>query len=144
MKFKYQGYIGKYLRVNLSSGVITTEHVEEKLAAHYLGGEGFGVKILWDEVSPTVEPLSPENKIIFAGGPLNGTFWPNAGRLEAVSKSPLTGIYGDSNCGGFFAPELKYAGFDYIVIEGRANRPVYLFIEQGRAELRSAEHLWGE
>lgn len=144
MKFKYQGYIGKYLRVNLSSGMITIEHVEEKLAAHYLGGEGFGVKILWDEVPPTVEPLSPENKIIFAGGPLNGTFWPNAGRLEAVSKSPLTGIYGDSNCGGFFAPELKYAGFDYIVVEGQAEQPVYLFIEQGRAELRSAERLWGE
>jgi len=144
MNFKYKGYTGKYLRVNLSSGEVKTDEVNPEFAKTYLGGEGFGIKILWDEVPPEVEPLSPENKIIFATGPLNGTFWPNAGRLEAISKSPLTGIYGDSNCGGFFAPELKYAGFDYIIIEGQAEKPVYLFIHDGQAELRKANHLWGK
>lgn len=144
MEFKYKGYIGKYLRIDLSTGKIQAENLNCKFAENYLGGEGFGVKILWDEVPPDVEPLSPENKIIFATGPLSGTFWPNAGRLEAISKSPLTGIYGDSNCGGFFAPELKYAGFDYIIIEGQAEKPVYLFIQNGHAELRSANHLWGK
>lgn len=144
MKFKYKGYAGKYLRVDLSSGKIKAEELNPELAENYLGGEGFGIKILWDEVPPSVDPLSPENKIIFATGPLNGSFWPNAGRLEAVSKSPLTGIYGDSNCGGFFAPELKYAGFDYIVIEGKAEKPVYLYIKDGRAELRNAGRLWGK
>lgn len=144
MNFKYKGYTGKYLRVNLSTGEINVKELNPEFAENYLGGEGFGIKILWDEVPPEVEPLSPENKIIFATGPLNGTFWPNAGRLEAISKSPLTGIYGDSNCGGFFAPELKYAGFDYIIIEGKAEKPVYLFIHNGQAELRSANHLWGK
>jgi hypothetical protein len=93
MKFKYKGYTGKYLRVDLSSGKIKAEELNPEFAENYLGGEGFGIKILWDEVPPSVDPLSPENKIIFATGPLNGSFWPNAGRLEAVSKSPLTGIF---------------------------------------------------
>ncbi|MBI3361671.1 MAG: aldehyde:ferredoxin oxidoreductase, partial [Chloroflexi bacterium] len=124
--FPYAGYAGRYLRVNLTTGRIETLPLPLDWAEDYLGGNGIGTKILWDEVPPQADPLGPVNKLIVAAGPLCGGPMPNASRLEFVAKSPLTGIYGDSNAGGHFGPELKYAGYDLIVFEGRAASPVYL------------------
>ncbi|MDI6641145.1 MAG: aldehyde ferredoxin oxidoreductase N-terminal domain-containing protein [Elusimicrobiota bacterium] len=137
-------YCKKYLRIDLTKGKIEKSTTPDELIENYLGGNGFGTKILFDEVSPKVDALSPENKLIFATGPLTGTLWPSSGRLSVISKSPLTGIYGDASSGGFFAPELKYAGYDMIVIEGRAKTPVYIYIENDFTQLRSAKYLMGK
>jgi aldehyde:ferredoxin oxidoreductase len=110
----------------------------------YIGGRGLGVKILTDEVDPGIEPLSPENKLIFMTGPLTGTMAASPGRYEVVAKAPLTGTIGGANSGGHFGPELKFAGYDGIIFEGRAEKPVYLWINDDHVELRSAEHLWGK
>ncbi len=144
MGLKYSGYKGKYLHVDLTRGKIKEVPTEEWRARLYLGGNGFGTKILWDEVPAGVDPFSPDNRLIFSTGPLTGTVWPGAGRLEVISKSPLTGIYGDANAGGHFAPELKFAGFDMVIFQGRSEKPVYLWIEDDHAELRDAAHLWGK
>jgi len=144
MSFKYSGYTGKYLRVDLTRGKVSEVPTEKWRASLYLGGNGFGTKILWDEVPAGTDPFSPENRLIFATGPLTGTIWPTAGRLEVIGKSPLTGIYGDANSGGHFAPELKYAGYDMIIFQGRSEKPVYLWVEDDNAELRDASHLWGK
>ncbi|MDK2855312.1 MAG: aldehyde:ferredoxin oxidoreductase [Bacillota bacterium] len=138
------GWVGKVLRVNLSSGKITTESLCPELARKFIGARGLGSKILSDEIDPKVDPLSPENKLLFVTGPLTGTFATSGGRYNVVTKGPLTGTIAASNSGGYFGPELKYAGYDLIVIEGRAARPVYLWINNDRVELRSAEHLWGK
>jgi len=114
------------------------------LASQFLGGNGFGTKVLWDEVGRDVDPLSPENKLIFAAGPLTGTIFPTSGRLEVISKSPLTGIYGDANAGGHFTPELKRSGFDMIIFEGRSPKPVYLWVHNGEVEIRDASNVWGK
>ncbi|MEW6082320.1 MAG: aldehyde ferredoxin oxidoreductase family protein [Bacillota bacterium] len=139
---KYQGYAGKVLRVDLTDRKVSVEETPEELARGFLGGNGFGVRVLWDETGPGVDALDPGNRLVFASGPLSGTTWPGAGRLEVIAKSPLTGIYGDSNSGGFFAPELKYAGFDMVVITGRAEAPVFLSITPRGVEIRDAGHLW--
>ena len=144
MEYTFGGYAGRYLRVDLSSRKITKPGLPEELASQFLGGNGFGTKILWDEVGSDVDPLSPENKLIFASGPLTGTIFPTAGRLEVISKSPLTGIYGDANAGGHFTPEMKRSGFDMIVFEGRSPKPVYLWVHNGEAEIRDASHTWGK
>jgi aldehyde:ferredoxin oxidoreductase len=139
----WHGYQGKYLRVNLTEGSAKVEELEKEFAETYLGGNGFGAKILHDEVGPDVEPLSSENKLIFSSGPLVGTQFPSSARGEVVSKSPLTGIYGDSNVGGMFPAFLKMSGFDMVIVEGKASRPVYLHLEDGEAELNPAKDLWG-
>lgn len=141
--YPYAGYAGRYLRVDLTSGRLDARPLPLDWVENYLGGNGIGGRILWDEVPPEADPLGPDNKLIVATGPLCGGLMPNASRMEFIAKSPLTGIYGDSNVGGHFGPELKLAGFDLIVIEGKSPRPVYLFIRDGRAELRDAAHLWG-
>jgi aldehyde:ferredoxin oxidoreductase len=144
LQYRFGGYAGRYLRVDLSSGKIAKVGLPEELASQFLGGNGFGTKILWDEVSRDIDPLSPQNKLIFASGPLTGTIFPTAGRLEVISKSPLTGIYGDANAGGHFTPEMKRSGFDMIVFEGRSPKPVYLWVHNGEAEIRDASHTWGK
>ena len=141
--FPYQGYTGKWLYVNLTTGQIEPREYDAALAEGYLGGNGFGTRLLWQEVGPEVDPLSPENLLVFATGPLCGTLVPNAGRMEVIAKSPLTGIYGDANAGGFFGPELKFAGWDAVVVAGQAPHPVYLTIADDRVELRDARDLWG-
>ena len=141
--FPYQGYTGKWLYVNLTTGQIEPREYDAALAEGYLGGNGFGTRLLWQEVGPEVDPLSPENLLVFATGPLCGTLVPNAGRMEVVAKSPLTGIYGDANAGGFFGPELKFAGWDAVVVAGQSPHPVYLAIADDRVELRDARDLWG-
>lgn len=138
------GWIGKLLRVNLSDGSIKREALNLKDAGMYFGARGLGTKIMYDEVDPKVEPFSPDNKLIFMTGPLTGTFAASAGRYEVVTKAPLTGTIGASNSGGHFGPELKYAGYDGIIFEGKSQKPVYLYINDDIVELRSAEHLWGK
>jgi len=144
LAFKFGGYVGKYLRVDLTTGKIKETPLPEEMARDFLGGNGFGTKILWDEVGPDVDPLSPENRLIFAAGPLTGTVFPTAGRLEVITKSPLTGIYGDANSGGHFTPELKYSGYDMIIFQGRSEKPVYLRLQNNHAELVDATYLWGK
>ncbi|MBI4334529.1 MAG: aldehyde ferredoxin oxidoreductase family protein [Chloroflexi bacterium] len=139
------GWAGSILEVNLTSGKIFKRRLEPEFARKWLGGEGFGAKVLWDEVGPEVEDgLDPRNVLIYAAGPLTGTMAPSSGRFEIITKSPLTGIFGDSNAGGFFAPELKSAGYDMLIIRGRAEKPVWLWIENGRVEVRDASRLWGK
>jgi aldehyde:ferredoxin oxidoreductase len=136
------GYAGRILRVNLSTGKLAEQEFSRDVATEFLGGSGLGTKILWDEVGPEVEPFSQDNRLIFAVGPLTGTIYPTAGRFEVVGKSPLTGIYGDANAGGHFAPKMKQAGFDAVVVQGRSEKPVYLWLNDGVAELRDARSVW--
>jgi len=115
-----------------------------KNAHAYIGARGLAAKMLFDEVDPNIDALSPENKLFFAPGPLTGTFAPNVGRYDVVCKSPLTGAIAASNSGGSFGPELKYAGYDMVIFEGRSPSPVYLWIKNDQVELRDAAALWGK
>lgn len=138
------GWMGRILRVDLGSGKVSIERLNPKIAHDFLGARGLGTKIMWDEVDPNVDPLSPENKLIFAPGPFSGTFAPSAGRYDVVTKGPLTGTIAASNSGGSFGPELKFAGWDALILEGKAAAPSYLWIADDKVELRSAAHLWGK
>lgn len=143
--FKYGGYAGKFLFVNLTSGEIKTEPLSEEMAEDYLGGNGFGAKLLYDLVPAKADPLGPENALIFAVGPMQGTGMPVVNsRTVVITKSPLTGFLIDSYFGGQFGAELKYAGYDAFVITGKASRPTYLWIDNDKVELRDASHLWGK
>ncbi len=138
------GYAGKCLDVDLSNTTITDYPLDKDAAAQYMGGKGFGAKILSDQLAERCPPLSPENILVFATGPLTGTLAPSSGRFEVCTKSPATGLWLDTNTGGFFGPELKYAGFDMLIIRGKADTPVYLIIENNRARLESASSIWGK
>ena len=137
------GYMGKMLRVNLTDNTFAEESTSEKFARDFIGGAGFGIKILFDEVSPTADPLGPKNKLIFAGGPFTGTTVPCASRIAVTAKSPLTGAVGMALSGGYFPVELKFAGYDALIIEGRSDKPLYLWINDGKVSFRSAETIWG-
>lgn len=137
-------YTGKVLRVNLTTGKATTEPLKDEWARDYLGGKGLSIKYLYEELEPGIDPLSPDNKLILMTGPLTGTIVPNTGKLAVAAKSPATGTILDCSIGGHFAPELKYAGYDAVIIEGKAKMPVYLFINDDKIELRSATDLWGK
>ena len=137
------GYIGRILRVDLSSGRLATEELPENFYRQYFGGEGFVGYFLLKELPPGIEPLSPDNKLIFATGPLTGVAVGGCGRHSVGGKSPLTGAFGEAEAGGYWGAELKKAGFDAIIVEGRAEKPVYLFIRDGEAQIRDAGHLWG-
>ena len=134
----------KVLRVNLSAGTCTPEPLNMKWADEYLGSRGLGTKYLCEETDPTVDPLSPENKMIMATGPLTGTMASTGGRYTVITKGPLTNAIACSNSGGFFGAELKFAGWDMIIFEGKSPKPVYLYVENDKAELRDAAHLWGK
>lgn len=138
------GWQGTLIRVNLTTGSIKKEPLNPDDAKQFIGARGLGTKILMDEVDPKVDPFSADNKLIFMTGPLTGTFASSGGRYEVVSKAPLTGTIGAANSGGHFGPELKFAGYDGIIFEGKAEKPVYLWINDDEIELRSAEHLWGK
>jgi aldehyde:ferredoxin oxidoreductase len=144
MSDKWFGFIGKILRVNLTKGVISKEPMKKEFTKQFLGGVGYSAKILWDELKPRIDPLSHENKLIFATGPLTGTLCPGSGSFSVCFKSPLTNVWGESRCGGDWGPELKFAGFDFLVLEGKSEKPVYIWICDGTAEIRSAEHLTGK
>lgn len=144
MEFPYKGYTGQYLQTDLTRGKITKLPLEKKWARHYIGGSGMAARILYDEVPPKVDPLSPKNVLIFATGPITGTVYPPSGRYCVVTKAPLTGIWGEAHSGGYFGPDLKYAGYDLIVVHGRSTKPVYLMVDDGRVTLRNAKQLWGK
>ncbi|MFC2059825.1 aldehyde ferredoxin oxidoreductase family protein [Chloroflexota bacterium] len=137
------GY-GKILNVDLSTGDIVKKDIDPKFAREFIGGMGFSCKILYDEVGPDVDPLGPDNIVIFANGPLNGTHAPCSGRTEITTKSPLTGRIGTGNTGGVWGARLKHAGYDVIIVRKQAAKPVYLWIDDDKVELREASHLWGQ
>ncbi len=137
------GWNGRILRVNLTTGETSVEEVDPRMARDFIGGRGWAIRYLYNEMDPRVDPLSPENKLVFATGPLTATPVPTGNRYMVVTKSPLTGALSCSNSGGFFPTEMKRTGFDLFIIEGRAERPVYLWVNDDRVELRPADHLWG-
>ena len=134
----------KFLRINLTKGTVAVEDLNLQWANDYLGQRGLATKYFVEEVDPKTNPLSPENKMIFTTGPLTGTMASTGGRYSVVTKGPLTGAIACSNSGGYFGAELKFAGWDMIVVEGKAPKPVYLSIVDDKAELRDAAHLWGK
>lgn len=123
---------------------IVREPLQKDFARLYIGGSGIGSKFLYDMVPPEVEAFDPDNIVVVGGGPLSGTLAPGSGRVEIISKSPHTGIYGDSNGGGFFTPSLKWAGYDIILVKGKSEKPMYLWIDDDHVELRDASHIWGK
>lgn len=137
-------WAGRILRVNLTAGTCTAEPLNMTWARQYLGSRGLGSKYLVEEVDPKVDPLSPDNKIIWATGPLTGTMASTGGRYTVITKGPLTGAIACSNSGGYWGAELKMAGWDMIIFEGRSAKPVYLYVNDDVAELRDASHLWGK
>jgi aldehyde:ferredoxin oxidoreductase len=138
------GLMGKILRVNLTDGKISEEEIPEEMVKKYLGGRGIASRYLFDELEPGVDPLGPENKLIFMSGLLSGTPSPSAGRYSVVAKSPLTNIWAQANSGGRWGVDLKQSGFDGIIFEGISEKPVYLVIDDGKAELRDAGAFWGK
>jgi aldehyde:ferredoxin oxidoreductase len=139
-----KGWFGKILRVDLTNEAITREEVDQKVGVDFLGGRGWAIKYMMDEMDPAVDPYDPRNMLVFATGPLTGTPAPTGNRYMVVTKSPLTNALSASNSGGHFPTELKRTGFDMIIFTGRASKPVYLWVDEGEAEIRSAEHLWGK
>jgi aldehyde:ferredoxin oxidoreductase len=137
------GYAGRILYVDLSKGKYWVEELKESLAKAYVGGSGLAAYLLWNLIDSGVDPLSPENPLIIATGPATGALAPSAGRFALVSKSPLTGIWGESHAGGFFGPEVKYAGYDMVVILGRSPTPTSLVIDDGSVGIHKATDLWG-
>jgi len=134
----------KILRVNLTKGTCVSEPLNMQWAQEYLGQRGLGTKYLVAETDPKVDPLSADNKLIFATGPLTGTMASTGGRFSVITKGPLTGAIACSNSGGYWGAELKMAGWDMVIFEGKSAKPVYLFIENDKVELRDAAHLWGK
>ncbi len=137
------GWNRKVLRVNLTAGTCTPEPLNMKWADDYLGSRGLASKYLVSEIDPKVDPLSPDNKLIMSTGPLTGTMASTGGRYTVVTKGALTNAIACSNSGGYFGAEMKFAGWDMIIFEGKSPKPVYLYLENDRAELRDAGHLWG-
>ena len=138
-----KGYTGKILRVDLTKGKVEAEKLDENLAKKFIGGSGLATKILYDETGPETDPLGPDNRLIFMTGPFAATPIITSGRHHVVTKSPLTGAYTESDSGGTWGPFLKRAGFDGIVVSGKSSKPVYLWVADGKAEIRDASRLWG-
>jgi aldehyde:ferredoxin oxidoreductase len=138
------GYMGKILWVNLSTGEIKEEEPEESLYRDFIGGYGIGSRLLYSRQKGGVDPLGPENTLGLISGPLTGTPHIVGTRYQAVAKSPITGGWGDANSGGDFGPYLKFAGYDAVFFNGIADKPVYLLIDNGKAELKDASKLWGK
>lgn len=138
------GWHGKILRVDLTNGTFSAEDVDPNVARDFIGGRGWAIKYLYDEVDPKVDPLSPDNKLIFATGPLTSTPAPTGNRYMVVTKSPLTGALSNSNAGGVYPTEMKRTGFDLFIFEGKAEQPVYVWVNEDSIEIRPAEHVWGK
>jgi aldehyde:ferredoxin oxidoreductase len=144
MSKSWFGWAGRILCINLSTGEIIKKPLDPELTRKYLGQAGINAKLLFDLTEPGIDPLSPENPLIFGVGPLGGSLAPCSGRFTVTSKSPLTGIFGDSNCGGHWGPELKNAGYDHIIIKGKADKPVFISITDDGAQIMDAQDLWGQ
>ena len=134
----------KLLRVNLTQGTCTSEPLNMEWAELYLGQRGLGTKYLSEEIDAGIDALSPDNKLIMITGPLTGTMASTGGRYSVVTKSPLTGTVACSNSGGFIGAEMKNAGWDMVILEGKSPNPVYLYLENENPELLSADYIWGK
>jgi aldehyde:ferredoxin oxidoreductase len=132
------------LRINLTDRTIKKERLNEQWAKEYVGGRGLGAKYLTEEMDPTLDALDPNNKMLFVTGPLTGTNASCGSRYMVVTKGPLTTAITTSNSGGFWGPELKFAGYDMLILEGKASSPCYLWIYDDVVEIRDAAHLWGK
>ncbi|MEM3949058.1 MAG: aldehyde ferredoxin oxidoreductase N-terminal domain-containing protein, partial [Zestosphaera sp.] len=137
-----KGWWGRILRVNLSDNSVRVQEYPPEVAMGFIGGRGLAAKILWDEVRGA-DPLGPGNKLIFACGPFNGLPTPSGGKMVVASESPLTGGYGDGNLGTMASVHLRRAGYDALVVEGAARKPVYIYIDDDNVSVLSAEGLWG-
>lgn len=129
--------------IDLSSKRVSTKNIPDEMLQQYLGGRGINAYLLYNHTKKGLDPMSPENPLIIGAGLLGGHCVTASGRIHITGKSPDTGVYGDSNAGGYFAPELKYAGFQHLVVKGKADRPTYLWVHDGEIELKDASHLWG-
>ena len=138
------GYTGRLLRVDLTDGKVSIEKVAPELLRKFLGGVGYGAKLYYDEIPAGTNPLSPENELIFVTGPLTGTNAPGSGSCEVCCKSPLTNGWAEAKCGGEWGSTLKKAGYDFLVVEGKAKSPSYILIDDGKVEIRSADKLRGK
>ncbi len=137
-------YTGKILRIDLSTNRVSEESLDKNDAKKFMGGKGLGAKLLFDEIDLTIDPLSADNVLILCTGPLTGSLAPTSGRWCVVTKSPLTSLFLDSQVGGYFGAEMKKAGYDFIIIQGRAEKPVYIAINDENVEIKDAGELWGK
>jgi aldehyde:ferredoxin oxidoreductase len=137
------GYTGKILRIHLTDQTAKEEELPFQIARDFIGGAGFGIKYLYDEVPAKADPLGPDNKLIFASGPFSGTNIPCASRMAVTAKSPLTGAVGMALSGGYLPVELKFAGYDVLIVEGKAEAPTYVSIKNGEVKFRNAKKVWG-
>ena len=137
------GWTGKILKIDVGTGKIETSPTEAYVD-DYLGGRGIGLRLVYDLLEPGTKPLDPGNPLIFSMGPLSGTAMPSSGRTDVTALSPQNNLRGRSNFGGYFGPEARFAGYDHIVLVGKAEKPVYVWIQDDRVELRDASHLWGK
>jgi len=137
------GWQGRILHLNLTKSKSIIETYGAIFAFNFLGGRGFAAKILWDQLKVGTDPLSPENKLVFATGPLTGFGLPNSGKLVVASKSPLTGGYGDGNIGTKAAVQMRKAGYDAVIVEGKAKLPVFIHVKDKIAEFLDAQDIWG-
>ena len=144
MTFECDGYTGKILEIDLTQGKVAETSLERDVATKYLGGKGIAARYLYDHLPKGCDPFSIENLLVFATGPLTGTLFPGSGRCIVSTKSPATGFWLDANCGGSFGPELKMAGYDALVIRGRASQPVFVSIDGEKVVIREAKDLWGK
>jgi len=135
--------MGKLLLVDLTTGSVEEEELNEEYARRFIGGSGLAARYIYDLTEAGTDPLGPDNPLVFMTGPLVGTRAPSCGRYVICARSPQTGLWGESNVGGFVGPHLRFAGYDGVMIKGRAPEPVYLVVRDGTAELRDASHLWG-
>ncbi len=139
-----KGFSGKIIRVNLTTRKITFEQPGEKFFRKYIGGRGIIAYYLLKEIPKDTDPLGEENTLVFTASVLTGVPVPGFGRHSVGAKSPLTGLYGESESGGFWGPELKFAGYESIIVQGKASSPVYLWIHNDTIEIKDASHLWGK
>ncbi|MHA2068319.1 MAG: aldehyde ferredoxin oxidoreductase family protein, partial [Candidatus Thorarchaeota archaeon] len=137
------GYMGQILVVDLTGNKTSLLPIDEAIASRFIGGSGYASKLLHDIMDPTVDPLGPDNMLLFMTGPLTGTLAPSTGRLVVCGKSPLTGIWGEAHVGGHFGANLKFSGFDGILIKGRSEEPAIIHVKEGAAQIDSALDLWG-
>ncbi|MBN1629783.1 MAG: hypothetical protein JW990_08465, partial [Thermoleophilia bacterium] len=138
------GYHGKILRVDLTNQTLADEPITYEFVRKYMGGAGFVAYYLWNELKGGEDPLGPENKLVVAMGPLSGLAFAGAARFCVGAKSPLTGGIAKAESGGYWMADMKRAGYDAIIVEGRSETPVYLWIDDGKAEIRDASRLWGK
>ncbi len=137
------GWRERLLDINLSTGQIRTVNLPRTMLSSTIGGIGLAAQLVYEAVPPTAEPLSPENVLVFAAGPLGGTTWAGTGRLVAAARSPLTGLWGEASVGGYFATHLKRAGYDALLLRGAAPEPVVLVVLEDAISLEPAADLWG-